>query len=115
MGSVRSIFLRADQPVKKYILTELILLIGRAPSSRCMYRQAVPPWHAETHLFALRLHVYNFWCENVRPLNLATRGLRAPPHGKSRPGAAGICGPPDGAFVGRTLLIIDGATKGSID
>ena len=24
-------------------------------------------------------------------------------------------GPPDGAFVGRTLLIIDGATKRSID
>ena len=43
MGSVRRIFLRADQPVKKYILTELILLIGRARSSCCVYRQAVPP------------------------------------------------------------------------
>ena len=55
----------------------------------------------QKHIYLrLRLHVYNFRCENVRPLTLATRRRRALPHGKSRPGEAEICSPPDGGLRG---------------
>ena len=64
----------------------------------------------------LRLHVNTFRCEIFVFFKSSYQGLSGPaPWKKVDMVQLESVGPPDGAFVGRTLMIIDGATKRSID